>query len=97
MVIFSDYYHRQIETASNMKEIGILTMEEMGTRPFFSVHYEGKRLKRTKDKHCKETEEDCFALVNKYFEVKWNNARQTKDSWKDNHYDAHICTEDEIP
>jgi hypothetical protein len=58
-----------------MKEIGIVSMEEMGTLPFYSVHYEGHRLKRIPDKHCNETKDDCFALVNKYFEIKWNNAR----------------------
>jgi hypothetical protein len=68
----------------------------MGTRPFLKVHYEGKRLKRTHDKHCKETDGDCFKLVNKYFEVKWNNVRHTEDSWKDNLYDAHMCNEDEV-
>ena len=80
-----------------MKDIGIISLEKMGTLPFFSVHYEGKRLKRIPDKICKETKDDCMALVNKYFEIKWNNARETKDSWKDNRYDAHICTQEEIP
>lgn len=75
MVIFSDYYHRQIETAANMEDIGIVSLDEMGTLPFFSVHYEGKRLKRTKDKHCSETDDDCMSLINKYLVVKWNNAR----------------------
>ena len=58
-----------------MEEIGIVSLEDMGTMPFFSVHYEGKRLKRTKDKHCSETEDDCMALINKYLVVKWKNAK----------------------
>ena len=60
-----------------MDDIGIIKMSEMGTMPFFSVHYEGHRLKRTMDKHCEETKGDCMALVNRYLTVKWNNARET--------------------
>ena len=93
---YYDYYHRQIETAADMNEIGLVSMDEMGTTPFYSVHYDGHRLKRTDDKHCKETQGDCFKLTQKYLKIIWNNARQTEDDWEDNFYSAHICTADEI-
>ena len=74
---YSDYYHRQIETIANMDEIGIVSMEDMGTIPFFSVHYMGHRLKRTNDTHCigEGVNGDCFAFVTNYLKIKWNNPR----------------------
>ena len=73
---YIDYYHRQIETAVDMKNLGLLSLEEMDTMPYFSIHYIGKRLKRTKDmENCAETEGDCMTLVNNYFKITWDNAR----------------------
>jgi len=43
---YEGYYHRSIETSANLTEIGIVQMEDMGTVPYFSVHYKGHRLKR---------------------------------------------------
>ena len=41
---YEGYYHTSIETVANFKEIGIVEMKDMGTVPYFSVHYKGHRL-----------------------------------------------------
>jgi len=79
-----------------MKEIGLVKLEDMGTMPFFSVHHAGKRLKRTKSKHCEETGGDCMEFVNKYLDIKWNNPVQTTDTWTDNYYPPRLCTPEEV-
>ena len=42
MTLYEGYYHRDIESAANLTDIGIVSLEEMGTLPFFGVHYLGK-------------------------------------------------------
>ena len=64
----------------------------MKTLPFYSVHYKGHRLKRTKDDKCNETDGNCLEFINKYLDIKWNNAMETEAEWKDNKYESHICT-----
>jgi hypothetical protein len=66
---YEGYYHRAIETVANFTEIGLVEMKEMGTIPYFSVHYKGHRLKREDKKHCKETDNDCFKLAKKYLDI----------------------------
>ena len=51
-------------------------MKDMGSLPYFSVHYKGHRLDR-KSKHCDETGGDCFKLLNKYLKIEWDNAHET--------------------
>ena len=68
----------------------------MGTVPYFSVHYKGERLKRHDKEHCIETGGDCFALANKYLDIKWNNAFETAKEWKAHHYESRICTAEDI-
>ena len=60
-----------------MNEIGIVKLENMGALPFFSVHYKGHRLNRISNKHCSETQGNCFDLVNKYLKIRWNNGYNT--------------------
>jgi hypothetical protein len=71
-------------------------MKDMGTVPYFSVHYKGHRLNRKDDKHCKETGGDCFALAKKYLDFKWNNAFETSKEWKSHHYESRVCTAEDI-
>ena len=39
---FKGYYQSTSFAQANMAEIGIVSLDEMGTLPFFSVHYKGK-------------------------------------------------------
>ena len=39
MASFKGYYHRSTLTVANLTEIGIVNLDDMGTLPFFSVHY----------------------------------------------------------
>ena len=75
IMIYEGYYYRSIVTASNHTEIGAIKLEDMKTLPFFSVHYRGKQLKIKDEETCAETDGDCYAFVNKYLDVKWNNAK----------------------
>ena len=43
---YEGYYHRSIDTVANFTEIGLVEMKDMGTLPYFSVHYKGHRLDR---------------------------------------------------
>ena len=90
------YYHRSIETVSNFTDIGIVQMKDMGTLPYFSVHYKGHRLNRKDDKHCSETGGNCFKLAKKYLEFKWNNAYENGPEWKPHHYESRLCGPDDI-
>lgn len=90
VTLYEGYYHRQIDSVANMKEIGLVQMKDMGTLPYFSVHYKGHRLDR-ESHHCKETGGDCFNLTMKYLKIKWNNAFETEKDWKSHHYEARIC------
>ena len=74
MTDFKGFYQRSSFTISNMTEIGIVKLEDMGTLPFFSVHYKGKQLPIKSEKYCNETKGDCFEYVQKYLDIKWINA-----------------------
>ena len=84
MANYEGYYHKSILSVANLNELGIVNFDEMGTMPFFSVHFRGKHLPIKSDKHCKETNGDCFKLVLKYLDFKWKNAIKANDSydWK---------------
>ena len=41
MYLYEGYYLKTIDTNANLAEIGILKLEDMGTLPFWSVHYKG--------------------------------------------------------
>jgi len=71
---------------ADMDEIGTVNLKEMGTLPFFSVHYKGHQLKIKDDKHCPETKGDCLAFAKKYLKMEWTNAFETKDSWNTKHF-----------
>ena len=42
MLNYQHFYQRSTFTVANLTEIGEVSLEEMGTLPFFSVHYKGK-------------------------------------------------------
>ena len=76
MIKYKHFYHRNTVTAVNFNKIGIVALDDMGTLPFFSVHYKGKHLpiKSEKKKECAETNGDCFKFVTKFLKIKWKNA-----------------------
>ena len=41
MLMFSHNHLTSITTETNFETIGIVKMEDMGTLPFFSVHFKG--------------------------------------------------------
>ena len=54
--ILSEYkqqYHKSIETVANLTEVGTVKLDDMGTLPFYSVHYKGHQLPRNSEKQCK--------------------------------------------
>ena len=71
-------------------------MKDMGSLPYFSVHYKGHRLNREEKTHCNETGGDCFKLATKYLEIKWNNAYETVTEWKSHHYESRVCAVEDI-
>jgi hypothetical protein len=92
----SDFYHLQIETAVDFAQLGQVKLDEMGTMPYYSVHYEGNRLKRTNDPNCSETGGDCMAFIKKYLDIKWLNAKKTETQYSEMPYETHACTVGEI-
>ena len=54
---------------ANLTDIGVVYLDDMGTLPFFSVHYKGKQLPVTSDKLCSETDGDCNKFAHKYLEI----------------------------
>ena len=73
MTEFKGYEQRSTFTIANLTEIGNVELEDMGTLPFFSVHYKGKQLPSKSEKLCPETKGDCFEYVQKYLDIKWIN------------------------
>lgn len=102
MLIFEGFYFRSFETVADMKEIGKIKLDEMGTLPFYGVHYKGHRLDR-RSEDCQETGGDCFQLTTKYLKLRWNNrvekwsnAVQTSTTREDNYFESHVCTATEL-
>ena len=54
MTKFEKNHLTNFERRADMAEIGTLSLQEMGTLPFFSVHFYGHQLKIHDKKHCKE-------------------------------------------
>ena len=96
MTMFEKSHMTNFVTLADLNEIGTVNMKEMGTIPFFSIHYKGHQLQIHDQKHCAETNGDCFAFASKYLKITWKNAFETKDDWDPKDYKAHICSAEEI-
>ena len=44
MANYEGYYHKSITSVANLTDIGIVNLDDMGTMPFYSVHYKGHSL-----------------------------------------------------
>ena len=44
MADFKQFDQRSSFTVANLTQIGIINLDDMGTLPFFSVHYKGDQL-----------------------------------------------------
>ena len=95
MGIYDNYYHRSIETVANLTDIGVVTLEEMRTLPFFGVHWKGNQLKINDTKHCGTTG-DCQEFVEKFLDIKYINAQATSTTWHEDKYKVRICTPEDI-
>ena len=96
MAEYKGYYHRATVTVANLTEIGVVNLDDMGTLPFFSVHYRGKQLPLKSENHCAETKGDCYDYVHKYLDIKWKNAIQTKSSFNENKFESIKCGPEHI-
>ena len=63
MADFKGYYQRSSYTIANLTEIGIVKLEDMGSLPFFSVHYEGKQLPVKSKELCSDADSDADAGI----------------------------------
>jgi len=63
MADYKGYYLKSIETVTNFTDLGIIKLDDMGTLPFFSIHYKGKHLSIKSKEHCADTDGDCFKFT----------------------------------
>ena len=76
MTQFKGYYERSIFTESPLTEIGIIKLDDMGSLPFFAVHFKGKQVPRKSDEKCTagNAKGDCYIHVHTYLDIQWINA-----------------------
>jgi hypothetical protein len=39
---YKAFYHKEFATVANLTDIGKVNLDDMGTLPFFGIHYKGK-------------------------------------------------------
>ena len=96
MAEFKGYYKSSSFAQANMTEIGIVSLDDMGTLPFYSVHYKGKQLSIESEEKCQGS---CLKFAQKYLEIKWVNVYKTGTSWEDweeKKYVPRVCEAEDI-
>ena len=88
MAEYKGYSHRSTFTIANLTEVGSVSLDDMGSLPFFSLSYKGKELPIKSEKYCAETNNDCFQYASKYLDIKWIGAVETHDSWIENKFES---------